>query len=111
MAGVVSNLLYPPNINLTQDGSLLESESDDVLTYTLGGSVTGVFTCTVCIEVQEADIMNHCNSSTVTITEDGESFMLIHACIYLHTYSVHSTRTNHSSETSGHCFSDYYQVD
>ena len=88
MAGVVSNLLYPPNINLTQNGSLLESESDDVLTYTLSGSITGVFNCTVCIEVQEAYIMNHCNSSTVTITEDGESFMLIHVYTSIHILST-----------------------
>ena len=72
MAGVVSNLLDPPNINLTRGGSRVDSKSADELTYSLSGSDAGVFMCSVCIKILKANVVNHCSNSSVTISGEGK---------------------------------------
>ena len=72
VTGVVSNLLDPPNINITRDGSEVDSKSADKLTYSLGDTDTGVFVCSVCIKIPKANVVNHCSNSSVTISGDGE---------------------------------------
>ena len=100
VASVVSNLLYPPTITLTRrddeddDGTLPETVSGAMLNYPLSSSQSGVFTCTVCIDIPEAEIEDYCNSTTVTISSDGKwSNGTSGGYVYS---SLHSTSCDHT---------------
>ena len=73
MAVVEDNLFNEPNITLTRDGDEIGSISSGVsLTYSLSPSESGVFKCTVCINIPEASMVNHCGSTVVTISSNGK---------------------------------------
>ena len=87
MAVVKDNLFNEPNITLTRDGDEIGNLSSGVsLTYSLSSTESGVFKCTVCINIPEADIMDHCSSTVVTISSNGK-------CI------IYSTTTTTTSTT------------
>ena len=72
VAGVVSNLLHPPEINLTQREATISTANAFSLTQEISTtSDAGPFTCTVCIEVPEADIKDHCSNKTVSLSRMG----------------------------------------
>ena len=73
VAGVVSNLLYPPSISLIRDGSLLDTVDDVTLQYSRPQS--GQFNCTVCINIPDAKIKNYCSSTVIAISSNGEYIM------------------------------------
>ena len=88
MAVVDSNLFNQPNITLTRDGGEIGSISSGVsLTYPLSPSESGVFKCTVCINIPEAGIVNYCGSTVVTISSNGK-------------YIIYSTTTTSTSTTT-----------
>ena len=86
VAGVASNLLRPPNMYLTRNENLVRSESGQKLTHILRpGQNSGTFNCSVCIEIEEAEIFNHCNYTTLTLSAIGE------CCIYVPFISLSHT--------------------
>ena len=78
VADVVSNLVNPPRINITRDGSVVDSVSDYTLTYSLDDVNTGEYKCIVCIDVEEAEIIGHCNETALTLRPTGE-----YTCTYI----------------------------
>ena len=80
VAGVVDNLFTDPTMTLTRDGGdLLATQSNGlILTHHLASPEQGLFTCTVCITVTEAGIVDHCSNDTLTISSDGE---YVYMCI------------------------------
>ena len=82
VADVVSNLINPPSITLTRDGSRVDSVSDhNMLTHSLDDRNSGEYICTVCIDVPEAGIADHCNETALTLHTTGEY-------MYMYTYNV-----------------------
>ena len=57
----VSNLVVYPDIQLIRDGNEVNSTAGSILTHPLSDSEEGVFTCSVCINVTEAGIRDHCS--------------------------------------------------
>ena len=99
MAVVDSNLFNQPNITLTRDGDELDSISSGVsLTYPLSPSESGVYKCTVCINIPEAGIVDHCSSTVVTISSNGKyiiySTTILLVLLMMILYSLNSTRDN-----------------
>ena len=72
VADVVSNLINPPRITLTRDGSEVDSVADHILTHSLDIISGGEFTCIVCINVPEAGIADHCNETALTLRATGK---------------------------------------
>ena len=84
MSGVVSNLINPPSITLTRDSSEVDSVSGRILTHSLADNSAGEFTCRVCINVPEANIVGYCNETSLTLSTSGECTNLIfYAYIYI----------------------------
>ena len=102
MAVVDSNLFNPPNITLTRDGEEIGSLSSGVsLTYSLSPSESGVFKCTVCINIPDASIVNYCGSTVVTISSNGKYILytvlllpVLVLLLMMILYSLNSTRDN-----------------
>ena len=87
MAVVEDNLFNEPNITLTRDGDEIGSISSGVsLTYSLSSTESGVYKCTVCINIPEASMVNYCGSTVVTISSNGK-------------YIIYSTTTTSTSTT------------
>ena len=73
VADVVSNLVNPPSMSLTRDGSRVDSVSGhNVLTHSLDDRRSGEYTCAACIDVPEAGIAYHCNETALTLHTIGE---------------------------------------
>ena len=72
MADVVSNLVGPPDIKLMKDGMDVDSTTGVTLTYTLPDNEEGSYTCSVCINVPAASILDHCNETEVVISRNGK---------------------------------------
>ena len=68
VADVVSNLVGAPDIKLMRDGSDVHSTTGVMLTYTLPDNEAGNFTCSVCINVPAASILDHCNETGVFVS-------------------------------------------
>ena len=71
VADVVSNLLVPPNILIMNGDSSIITNNFSLM-QEISDSDAAEFTCTVCVEVPEADIVNHCNRTTLLIVSDGQ---------------------------------------
>ena len=100
VANVVSNLINPPSITLTRDGSEVDSVSDHILIHSLDDISGGEFTCRVCIDVPEAGIADHCNETTLTLQTTGEWYA--HSIFRQSSFfSLHSSRTHHSNARCG----------
>lgn len=67
VADVISNLLYPPEIKITAGNIAINSTTGFSLMDYLSNSDTGEFTCTVCIAIPEADVVNYCSYKTVKV--------------------------------------------
>ena len=74
-ANVVPNLLDPPNILIMNEDSTNISTKNFSLTHDISSTHTEVFTCSVCIEVPEADIMDHCTNDTIYLSRNGISII------------------------------------
>ena len=72
VADVVSNLVGAPEIKLMRDGIDVNSTTGVMLTYSLPANKEGSFTCSVCINVPVAGILDHCNEAGVIITRNGK---------------------------------------
>ena len=99
VADVVSNLITPPSITLTRDGSEVDSVSDHILTHSLDDISGGEFTCRVCIDVPEAGIAGHCNETPLTLQTTGELYT--HSIYIDFFFSFLSSQTHHSNDTCG----------
>ena len=77
VAGVVYNLLHSPKIQWTAGNTLLNSVSGFSLTEGISSSDAGLFNCTVCIDIREADIENHCSTETLEISRSRECFICL----------------------------------
>ena len=87
-ADVVSNLVGPPDIKLMKDGINVNSNGINVdsttgvtLTYSLSDNEAGSYTCSVCINVPAAGILDHCNETGVVITRNGKIIHVHSFCI------------------------------
>ena len=70
-ADVVSNLVGSPVIQLMRNGTKVKSIAGLMLTYP-SANEAGMFTCSVCINVSDAGIQDHCNeSNTISISKQG----------------------------------------
>ena len=67
-AGVVPNLFHLPNISILSKEAFLDSESTNILNYSLSVEdlLDAQFACSVCVEVPESHIDNYCSNKTVT---------------------------------------------
>ena len=79
VADVISNLLYPPHILIMEGNNTISSSQGFSHTVDISNSGADTFTCSVCITVPEVGIVNHCSSSTVTLSNDGKLtyFMIV----------------------------------
>ena len=68
VADVVSNLVGAPEIKLMRDGIDVDSTTGVMLTYSLPDNEAGSFTCSVCINVSEAGILDHCSMTGVLVS-------------------------------------------
>ena len=66
---IPSNLLHPPMIEILEKDT---STNKTFLTLDISNSVSEQFTCRVCINIPEAEIMDHCSDESVVITDSGE---------------------------------------
>ena len=98
VAGVAGNLLHPPNMSLTRNENLVDSDSGKMLNHTLRPEQnSGIFKCSVCIEIEEAEIANHCSHDTLTLSDMGE-------CVVCYFHSALSLSLSLSlSLTHTHC--------
>ena len=62
---IPSNLLHPPTIEI------LERNISTNKTF-LTQDISEQFTCRVCINISEAEIMDHCSNESVVISDNGE---------------------------------------
>ena len=65
---IPSNLLHPPMIEILE---INISTNKTFLTQDISNSVSEQFTCRVCINIPEAEIMDHCSNESVVITDSG----------------------------------------
>ena len=72
VADVVSNLVVSPDIQLIRDGNEVISTAGSILTHSLSRSDEGLFTCSVCINVLEAGIQDHCSERNISISREGK---------------------------------------
>ena len=66
---IPSNLLHPPMIEILEKDI---STNKTFLTLNISNSVSEQFTCRVCINIPEAEIMDHCSNESVVISDNGE---------------------------------------
>ena len=91
VAGVVSNLVGSPSV-LLMGGDSTTSSTGFSLTSDISKD-DGEITCTVCINVKEADIHNHCSNGTISISSNGGYIytcvtLEVTVCTYLHILST-----------------------
>ena len=75
VAELVRGVARPPSVVLTKDGAVIRSGSGLSLSHPLppGALSPGVvFTCSVCVKVPEAGIVDYCNHSSLKISSYGE---------------------------------------
>ena len=72
VADTVSNLVVSPDIQLIKDRMAVNFTAASMLTYSLSESEEGVFTCSVCINVSEAGIYDHCTERNISISREGK---------------------------------------
>ena len=71
-ASVARNLLRQPTLALIRDGTFLKSEFGQRLSHSVQSLRRGVtYTCSVCVEIEEANIVSYCNHSSTTISDSG----------------------------------------
>ena len=80
VAHVVSNLVGAPEIKLMKDGNDVLSTTGVMLTYSLPDNEAGSFTCSVCINVPAAGILDHCSETGVIITKNGK-IIHVYTCL------------------------------
>ena len=68
VADVVSTLVGAPQIKLMRSGIDILSTTGVMLTYSLPDNEEGSFTCSVCINVSEAGILDHCSMTRVLVS-------------------------------------------
>ena len=66
---IPSNLLHPPMIEILEKDI---STNKTFLTQDISNSVSEQFTCRVCINIPEANIIDHCSDESVVISDSGE---------------------------------------
>ena len=71
---ILSNLLHPPMIEILERNI---STNKTFLTLYISNSVSEQFTCRVCINVPEAEIMDHCSNETIVISDNGECILIM----------------------------------
>ena len=81
-ANVVGNLLAPPIIIIMNGNSTSNNTKNFSLIHNISSTYTGEFTCRVCIEVPEADIVDHCTNDTVTLSRDCKYTDSIHVAAH-----------------------------
>ena len=71
---IPSNLLHPPMIEILERN--ISTNKTFLILDNISNSIPEQFTCRVCINIPEADIMDHCSNESVVISDSGE-FILI----------------------------------
>ena len=71
LAGVTNSLLNPHTVTLMGGGLVGTSKLGQNISLQLS-SGPRTFTCSVCINIEEAKILDYCSSDDVTISGDGE---------------------------------------